>query len=189
MSGEMIGYARCSSAGQNLDRQRDALTAAGCIRIFEEKISGARRDRPELAAMLDYARKGDVVVVTELARLGRTLTDLLTIVGALGQRGIGFKSIKENIDSTTAAGRLAFHVIAALAEFERDAIAERAAEGRAAAKARGKTGGRPRVDQAKIDNARKLVEAGTSSAEAARIVGVGRATLYRHGIGTLGQPL
>src|SRR5690349_16867192 len=104
--GDTIGYARTSTTGQNLDRQRDALNAAGCARVFEEKMSGTRRDRPELAALLDYVRPGDVVVVTELARLGRTMSDLIDIVGGLGTRGIGFKSLKENIDSTTAAGRL-----------------------------------------------------------------------------------
>jgi len=183
--GETIGYARTSTSGQNLARQLDALRAAGAVRIYEEKVSGARRNREQLAATLDYARNGDVIVVTELARLGRTLTDLIEIVGALGKRGIGFRSMKEQIDSTTAAGRLVFHVVAALAEFERDAINERAAEGRAAAKARGRTGGRPRADEAKIEAARKLVESGMSAAQAAHSVGVGRATLYRRGIGTM----
>jgi DNA invertase Pin-like site-specific DNA recombinase len=187
--GEIIGYARCSSAAQNLDRQRDALTVAGAGRLYEEKITGSRRDRPQLTAMLDYARSGDVIVVTELARLGRTLTDLLDIVNGLGKRGIEFRSLKENIDTSTPSGRLLFHLMAALAEFERDVINERAAEGRAAARARGRTGGRPRVDQAKLDAARLLVESGKSSAEAARTVGVGRATLYRHGIGVVaGSP-
>jgi hypothetical protein len=109
--GKAIGYARCSSAGQNLDRQRDALKAAGADRLYEEKITGARRDRPQLVAMLDYARSGDVIVVTELARLGRTLTDLLDIVNGLGKRGIEFRSLKENVDTSTPSGGLIFHII------------------------------------------------------------------------------
>lgn len=181
----VLGYARVSSTGQNLDRQTDALGAAGVDRVFVEKASGAKRDRVELAALLDYARDGDVVVVTELARLGRSLPDLIAIVGQLGERGIGFRSLKESIDTTSAAGRLVFHVMGALAQFEREVINERAAEGRAAARSRGRTGGRPKVDTDKIEAARALVAGGMSAAAAARATGVGRATLYRHGIGTV----
>jgi DNA invertase Pin-like site-specific DNA recombinase len=183
-----IGYARVSSSDQSLDRQTDALTAAGCERTFTEKITGARRDRPQLDALLDYARPGDTIVVTELARLGRSLLDLISIVGGLGQRGIEFRSLKEQIDTTTPAGKLVFHILAALAEFERDVIRQRAAEGREAAKARGKTGGRPKVDDAKVIAAAQLVAGGMSATQAARAVGIGRATLHRRGIGTVSAP-
>ncbi len=181
-----IGYARVSSTGQNLDRQTDALTAAGAKRIFTEKLSGAKRDRPQLAALLDYARPGDVVVVTELARLGRTMLDLIATVTGLGERGIEFRSLKENIDTTTPAGRMVFGILASLAQFERETINERAAEGRAAAKARGRTGGRPAVDPAKVEAAKQLVAGGMSAAGAARATGISRATLYRSGIGSVG---
>lgn len=180
-----IGYARCSATDQNLDRQTDALTAAGAERIFAEKMTGTRKDRPELAALLDYARPGDVIVVTELSRLGRTLGHLLALAGTLAARGIELRSLKEQIDTTTPTGRLVFHIMGAISEFERDMIQERAAEGRVAAKARGRTGGRPRVDQEKLDAARSLVDSGMSVVKAAKTVGIGRATLYRAGIGTV----
>jgi len=138
--------------------------------------------------MLDYARKGDTVTVTELARLGRSLLDLISIVGGFGEQGIEFRSLKEQIGTTTPAGKLVFHLLAALAEFERDLIRQRAAEGRAAAKARGKTGGHPPVDAEKRDSARALLAAGKTAAAAARAVGIGRATLYRHGIGVIAEP-
>ena len=181
----IVGYARVSSTGQNLDRQTDALTAAGATRVFMEKMTGTRRDRPALAAALDYIRPGDVLVVTELSRLGRTLLDLIGIVNGLGERGVEFRSLKEAIDTTTAAGRLVFNIMASLAEFERAIINERAAEGRAAAKARGRTGGRPAVDPDKLDAARELVAAGKSAKAAAKATGISRASLYRHGIGTI----
>ncbi|MBN1172715.1 MAG: recombinase family protein [Micromonosporaceae bacterium] len=181
-----IGYARVSSTGQNLDRQTDALTTAGVERVFVEKKSGASAsNRPELAACLDYLRSGDVLVVVELSRLGRNLLDLITIVNTLGERGIELRSLKENIDTSTATGRLLFSVMASLSEFERAVINERAAEGRASAKARGKTGGRPKVDASKIEAAKTLVAGGMSAAAAAKATGVSRASLYRHGIGTV----
>jgi DNA invertase Pin-like site-specific DNA recombinase len=181
-----IGYGRVSSTGQSLDRQLDALNAAGVERVFVEKRSGASaKNRPELAACLDYLRPGDVLIVAELARLGRSLLDLIGIVSDLGARGIGFRSLKEAIDTTTPAGTLVFHIMGALAQFERDMINQRAAEGRAAAKRRGQTGGRPAVDPAKIEAARDLIAGGMSAAKAAKITGVGRATLYRHGISTV----
>jgi DNA invertase Pin-like site-specific DNA recombinase len=180
----ILGYARVSSTGQNLDRQTDALAAAGAQRIFTEKLSGAKRDRPQLAALLDYARPGDVIVVTELSRLGRTMLDLIATVNGFGERGIEFRSLKENIDTTSPAGRMLFGIMASLAQFEREIINERAAEGRAAAKARGKTGGRPRVDPAKVQAARQLVDGGMSTIAAAKATGISRATLYRSGIAT-----
>jgi DNA invertase Pin-like site-specific DNA recombinase len=181
----ILGYARCSAADQNLDRQTDALGAAGCDRIFAEHMTGTRRDRPELAALLDYARPGDTLVVTELSRLGRRLSDLIDLAETLAERGIELRSLKEAIDTRTPTGKLVFHLLSSIAQFERDIIAERAAEGRAAAKARGRTGGRPRCDETKIEAARQLVAGGMSAMQAARSVGVSRASLYRHGVGTV----
>ena len=139
----IIGYARVSTDDQNLDAQTDALTAAGAERIFADKISGAKRDRPELDVMLDQLRPGDVVVVAKYDRLARALRDLLDLVEAIKDRGAGFRSLAEDIDTTTSAGRLVFHVFASIAQFERERIAERTKEGLQAAKARGRVGGRP----------------------------------------------
>lgn len=139
----IIGYARVSTDDQTLDAQTDALTAAGAGRIFADKISGSKRDRPELGKMLDQLRPGDVVVVAKYDRLARSLRDLLDLVEAIKDRGAGFRSLAEDIDTTTPAGRLVFHVFASIAQFERERIAERTRDGLQAAKARGRIGGRP----------------------------------------------
>ena len=139
----IIGYARVSTTDQNLDAQTDALTAAGTERLFSERISGAKAERPELDKMLDQLRDGDVVVVTKYDRLARSLRDLLDIVEAIKERGAGFRSLAEDIDTTTPAGELIFHVFASIAHFERRRIAERTREGLAAARKRGRIGGRP----------------------------------------------
>lgn len=139
----IIGYARVSTDDQNLDAQTDALKAAGAERIFSDKISGSKRERTELATMLDQLRPGDVVVVSKYDRLARSLRDLLDLVEAIKDRGAGFRSLAEDIDTTTPAGRLIFHVFASIAQFERERIAERTREGLQAAKARGRVGGRP----------------------------------------------
>lgn len=139
----VIGYARVSTDDQNLDAQADALQAAGAECIFSDKISGAKRERPELAKLLDQLRPGDVVVVSKYDRLARALRDLLDLVEAIKDRGTGFRSLAEDIDTTTPAGRLVFHVFASIAQFERERIAERTKEGLQAAKARGRIGGRP----------------------------------------------
>lgn len=178
---QTIGYARVSAADQNPQMQLDALKAAGCDKVFVEKASGALRDRPQLAAALEYARTGDVLVVWKLDRLGRSVKHLIDEVVGLQARDIGFRSLKENIDTTTATGRLIFHVLAALAEFERDMIRERAAAGREAARAQGKTGGRPKtMDPDKLAAARALLATKRSVTAAAKSVGVSRATLYRY---------
>lgn len=139
----IIGYARVSTDDQNLDAQTDALTAAGAERIFSDKISGSMRKRPELDKLLDQLRPGDVIVVAKYDRLARSLRDLLDIVEAIKDRGAGFRSLAEDIDTTTPAGRLVFHVFASIAQFERERISERTREGLQAAKARGRVGGRP----------------------------------------------
>ena len=139
----ILGYARVSTDDQKLDAQTDALGAAGAQRVFAERISGSKRQRPELDRLLDQLREGDVVVVTKYDRLARSLRDLLEIVEAIGQRGAGFRSLAEDIDTTTPAGRLIFHVFASIAQFERERISERTREGLEAAKKRGRVGGRP----------------------------------------------
>src|SRR6187200_1319658 len=140
----LVGYARVSTQEQDLALQLDALRAAGCAKVYEEKASGAQRERPELKAALDYVRKGDTLVVWKLDRLARSLKQLIETVELLEDRGIGFKSLTESIDTTTSGGRLIFHIFAALAEFERNIIRERTTAGLNAARARGRVGGRPK---------------------------------------------
>jgi DNA invertase Pin-like site-specific DNA recombinase len=139
----ILGYARVSTEDQSLDGQTDALAAAGAARIFADRISGTARQRPELDRLLEQLRPGDVVVVAKYDRLARSLRDLLEIVDTVQARGAGFRSLAEEIDTTTPAGRLIFHVFASIAQFERERIAERTREGLAAARRRGRVGGRP----------------------------------------------
>ncbi len=141
----MIGYARVSTSDQKLNMQRDELKRTGCRRIFTDVISGAHTERPGRVEALDHARKGDTIVVWKLDRFGRSLIDLVQTVQQLRDRGVGFRSLHESIDTTTSGGRLIFHVFSALAEFERDLIRERTMAGLAAARARGRMGGRPAV--------------------------------------------
>lgn len=142
----LIGYARVSTQDQNLDMQLDALTAHGCERIYQEKQSGkTAQDRPDLQKLLDAVREGDTVVVYKLDRLGRSTKDLIEIVNALQDKGVGFVSLNEQIDTTGAMGKLVFQIFAALAEFERNTISERTKAGLQAAKARGRLGGRKRA--------------------------------------------
>lgn len=139
----IIGYARVSTDDQNIDVQTDALAAAGAGRIFADRISGSKRARPELDRMLDQLREGDIVTVTKYDRLARSLKDLLEIVATIREHGAGFRSLAEDIDTTTPAGRLVFHVFASIAQFERERISERTMEGLASARKRGRIGGRP----------------------------------------------
>ncbi|MBA2598978.1 MAG: recombinase family protein, partial [Chloroflexia bacterium] len=155
-----IGYARVSTGEQTLDLQLDALTKAGCGKVYRETASGAKADRPVLEEVLGYLRNGDTLVVWRLDRLGRSLKHLIEVVAALAARGIGFKSLTEQIDTTTPGGKLIFHVFGALAEFERDLIRERTQAGLAAARARGRLGGRPR----KLADAKQLELARRSTA-------------------------
>jgi DNA invertase Pin-like site-specific DNA recombinase len=139
----LVGYARVSTVDQRLDLQQDALRDAGCERIFTDTASGAKAARPGLTAALETCRAGDILVVWKLDRLGRSLTHLVETVHALATRGIGFRSLQEQLDTTTSGGKLIFHIFASLAEFERDLIRERTNAGLAAARARGRKGGRP----------------------------------------------
>jgi DNA invertase Pin-like site-specific DNA recombinase len=180
----LIGYARVSTQEQSPRLQLDALQAAGCGRVFVEKASGAQRDRPELRAALGYMRDGagDVLVVWKLDRLARSLKQLIETVEDLERRGVGLRSLTEAIDTTTAGGRLVFQVFGALAEFERQVIRERTVGGLAAARARGKKGGRPPALVAKdLAAARALLhDPGITVEEVARRLQVAPATLYRH---------
>jgi DNA invertase Pin-like site-specific DNA recombinase len=177
-----IGYARVSTQDQNPQLQLDALTAADCERSFVERASGAQRERPELQAALEYIREGDTLVVWKLDRLARSLKQLIETVESLETRKIGFRSLTENIDTTTPGGRLTFHLFAALAEFERSIIKERTTAGLAAARARGRKGGRPPSLNAKDLAAAKalLGDPEITVEEVAKRLKVSPATLYRH---------
>lgn len=181
-TGQRVGYARVSTYDQHTDLQTTALDDAGCAKTFEEKASGTRSDRPELAAALDYLRPGDTLVVWRLDRLGRSMAHLIATVTDLDGRGIGFRSITENIDTTTATGRLVFHIFAALAEFERALIVDRTKAGLLAARERGaKPGRKPSLTADQVAIVRGLHAAGDHTVSAiAAVVGVSRATVYRH---------
>ena len=178
----LIGYARVSTDDQDASLQIDALKAAGCIKVFTDKASGSLAKRPQLDRMLDQLRSGDVVVVWRLDRLGRSLKNLIAAVDDLAERGIGFRSLSESIDTTSANGKLFFSIMGALAEFERDLIRERTNAGLAAARARGRVGGRPRVMNAdKVKVARQLYDAREHTVEEiAKTLGVSRKTIYRY---------
>lgn len=176
----LVGYARVSTHEQSLNLQIDALNALGVVKVFTEKASGAKSDRPQLAAALEYMREGDVLVVYRLDRLGRSLADLVRIVGELEARGAGFRSIHESIDTTSSTGRLIFHIFASLAEFERDLIIDRTRDGLAAARERGsKPGRKPSLSAAQVEVARRLCSEGKSVKEVAELFGVSRPTIYR----------
>jgi DNA invertase Pin-like site-specific DNA recombinase len=178
----LIGYARVSTTDQHLALQTDALQAAGCERLFRDTVSGAKTERPGLAAALRECRPGDTLVVWKLDRLGRSLPHLVETVRELVARGVGFQSVQEQIDTTTSGGKLIFHLFASLAEFERDLIRERTNAGLSAARARGRKGGRPKgVDQKKQKAALALKkDAGHSIREICEIVGISRNTYYKY---------
>jgi DNA invertase Pin-like site-specific DNA recombinase len=177
----LIGYARVSTDDQNTKLQIDALNRAGCKRLFEEKASGARADRPELAKAMAIAREKDVLVVWKLDRLGRSLPHLITTIRGLGDQGVGFRSLTENIDTTSSGGKLVFHLFGALAEFERDIIRERTKAGLAAARAQGRIGGRRRVMSAEdLKLARTLIADPSWTRDAiASKIDVSHMTIYR----------
>lgn len=176
-----IGYARVSTADQTTDGQHDALTEAGCERIFTDVASGKLARRPQLDALLDYARPGDVLTITKLDRLGRSVAHLVELAGVLAGLGVDLRVLHQGIDTTTPGGRLTFHILASIAEFERDLISERTNDGLAAARARGRKGGRPpALSPAKLAHARQLRDAGEHTmTQIAELVGCSRATLYR----------
>jgi DNA invertase Pin-like site-specific DNA recombinase len=177
-----IGYARVSTSEQRLDLQTDALRAAGCERLFTDTVSGAKAERPGLGQALAACQAGDILVVWKLDRLGRSLPHLVQTVRDLGDRGVGFQSLRENIDTMSSGGRLVFHLFASLAEFERDLIRERTNAGLSAARARGRKGGRPKgVNQAKQKAALALKrETSHSIREICQIVGISRNTYYKY---------
>lgn len=177
----IIGYARVSTEDQHLDAQISALEEAGAERIFAEKISGTKKTRSELDRMIEQLREADVVVVTKYDRLSRSLQDLLSIVEAISAKGAGFRSLAEDIDTTTPAGRLVFHVFASIAQFERERISERTREGLAAARKRGRVGGRPPALSAerRAEVARMRDQDGRGIAELARLFQVSPNTIRR----------
>jgi DNA invertase Pin-like site-specific DNA recombinase len=178
----LVGYARVSTTEQNLDLQKDALQAVGCERLFTDTASGARAERQGLTEALKECRSGDTLVVWKLDRLGRSLAHLVETVRDLVARGVGFKSLQENIDTTTSGGKLIFHIFASLSEFERDIIRERTNAGLSAARARGRKGGRPKgVDEKKMKAALALKkDPGRSVREICEILGISRNTYYKY---------
>lgn len=179
--GQLMGYARVSTVDQDASLQVDALEAAGCDRVFVEQMTGMAQSRPQLDRMLDQLRPGDTVVVWRLDRLGRSLRHLVDQVQLLAEREIGFRSLQETIDTSSPGGRLVFHVFAALAEFERDLIQERTNAGLAAARARGRLGGRPpQLSADQVRTARQLYDKRELTVEEiGKVLGVSRTTIYR----------
>lgn len=179
--GHALGYARVSTGEQDASLQHDALTAAGCYRVFIDTASGSLESRPELNKVLDQLRPGDTLVVWRLDRLGRSIRHLIDQLAALQERGVEFRSLQENIDTSSSGGRLVFHLFASLAEFERDLIRERTTAGLEAARARGRTGGRPPLlTKDKLRTARKLyAQQDMTVAKIGEVLGVSRTTVYR----------
>ena len=176
----LIGYARVSTQDQNLELQRDALNKAGCKKIFEDKISGARADRPGLVMALEMLREDDTLIVWKLDRLGRSVKQLVGLVSDLQKQGVQFKSLTDSIDTSTPSGRFFFHVMASLAEMERELIVERTHAGLETARKYGRKGGRkPKMTESKIESAKKLLASGIPPKDVAKNLGVSIPTLYR----------
>ena len=174
-----VGYARVRTLDRDLSFQLDALAAARCVKVFEDRASGARTDRTGLQAALDYVRDGEVLVVWKLDRLGRSLPHPIETVTALSHRGVAFRSLTESIDTTTPGGRLIFHIFGALGQFERDLIGERTRAGLTAAAVRGRKGGRkPVITDDKLTGARRMVGKGLTVREIAVRLKVGKTALY-----------
>lgn len=177
----LIGYARVSTTDQNLDAQIDALNDAGCAKVFTDKASGVKPERAGLIAAIEYARAGDVLAVKKLDRLGRSIKNLIELITQIHNKGVGFKSLTENIDTTTSGGKLIFHIFSALAEFERDIIRERTKAGLEAARKRGRRGGRPqKINQKQIEQMRAIYETNKSSVtDICKSFGVSRSAFYK----------
>lgn len=176
----LIGYARVSTQDQNLELQRAALEKAGCLRIYEDKISGARSERPGLMQVMEILREGDTLVVWKLDRLGRSVKQLVNLVDDLNKQGVQFKSLTDSIDTDMPSGRFFFHVMASLAEMERELAVERTRAGLAAARQLGRKGGRRRkMTDSKIESAKKLLASGVAPKDVANNLGVSVSTLYR----------
>lgn len=177
-----IGYARVSTEDQNLYRQIDLLKELGCEKIYEEKVSAKNRERPELNKMLDQIRSNDLIIVLDLTRLSRSVKDLFGIVDQIEKKGANIKSIRESwIDTTTAQGKFMFTIFAGISQFERDLISQRTIEGLNAARARGKKGGRPRVNKKSIELALKMYNSKSYSiSEIKEATGICKTTLYRY---------
>src|SRR5215207_476624 len=177
-----IGYARVSTDDQNLDLQRDALEKANCEQIYADQVSGTKARRPGLETALSHLRSGDTLVVWRLDRLGRSLRHLIDTVTDLQEKGIGFKSLTENIDTTTSGGKLVFHIFGALAEFEREIIRERTQAGLQSARSRGKVGGRPKALTLKEVQILRNMAADKSLtvSDICKTLGIGRTTFYRY---------
>jgi DNA invertase Pin-like site-specific DNA recombinase len=180
--GQRIGYTRVSTVSQTLDQQNEALEAAGVAKTFSDTMSGARDDRPGLAALMEYVREGDTVVVWKLDRLGRNTLHILETVKALTDRRVTLISTTDGIDSSTAAGRMMIGVLGSLAEYERELVKERTALKRVASRANGTTFGRPKkvADTVHIATARRMKADGHAGKDIAKYLGVSRATLYRY---------
>ena len=177
-----IGYARVSTEEQNLNRQLDMLNEVGCEKNFEEKISGIKKERPELFRMLEQLRKGDLIIVADLTRLSRSVKDLFQLVEQIEARGANIKSLKESwMDTSTPQGKLMFTIFAGISQFERDLISQRTIEGLVAARARGKKGGRPPKDEKDIKLALKMYEEKTYSiSEITKATGLSKTVLYKY---------
>lgn len=180
-NGQRLGYCRVSSASQNLDSQIDALTNSGCAEIYSDKISGTTNSRPEWDRLIGYLRKGDVLVITELSRMTRGVVHLLQTISLLEEKGVQLISLRENLDTSTATGRAFIGLMGVINQLEKELKSERAAAGRMSAKARGRTGGRPRTDQSKLEQARIIYEnSDQSSTEVCALYGLKRRTFFNY---------
>lgn len=181
MGNNVFEYARVSTESQNLDRQLDALEKYGVDHIYNEKMTGTKKERPELTKLLDRLSAGDIIVVADLSRLGRSTKDLIELTELFHSRGVNLVSLKESIDTNTSTGKLLFTLMSAIAQFERDCIADRTREGLNSARARGRTGGRPKINADSVKKAVMLYHTGQYSVkEIEDLTGVKKSTLYRN---------